>query len=189
MKGHDRTDRTTAPTRGELHELDWLDEGPGHARPAPTEKTRVLIAEPSRLYAEALMFTLDASLDLEAIGYALNGWDALELTASFEPEAIVVGAGLAGLDTLAFTRLVHLFWPRIRLILLGDTQVPRDVEAAYALGAADYLPKSRSADELLTAIGQACLRQATHERAGRTAALRLAGVSSTPAARQGGLDD
>jgi DNA-binding NarL/FixJ family response regulator len=130
----------------------------------PDGQIRVLIADDSRLVAEALMFALDSDPAMEAIGYGLDGWEALELAAMLEPDVILLGTQLPGLDTLTFTRLVRAFRPQTLVIVLAQTQIPHEVEAAYAVGAADYLPKDRSADDLLAAIGAACARRATFER-------------------------
>jgi DNA-binding NarL/FixJ family response regulator len=130
------------------------------ARPA----TRVLVVDDSRLVAEALMFTLESDPLLEPIGYALDGWEALDLISEFAPDALLVGSELVGLDSLAFTRLVHMVWPQVLIILLAESQVPREVEEAYAFGASDYLPKDRSADELLDAIHAARARREKADR-------------------------
>ena len=53
---------------------------------ATSDRLRVLVAEDSRLVAEALMFSLDTDPKLEAIGYALNGWDALEYIETLKPD-------------------------------------------------------------------------------------------------------
>jgi DNA-binding NarL/FixJ family response regulator len=127
---------------------------------ARREPIRVLVAEDSRLIAESLMFTLDSDPVLEPVGYALDGWEALELVAVLAPDVILVGSQLPGLDSLAFTRLVHMVWPQVLVIMLAKTQVPHEVEEAIGVGAADYLPLDRSTDELLDAITSACLRQA-----------------------------
>jgi len=161
--------------------MHWLDDNTSRhtedERFTSSDSLRVLIAEDSRLVAEALMFTLDSDPRLEAIGYGLNGWEALELTASHEPDVILVGSRLTGLDSLEFTRLVHELFPNVLLIVLCERLVPADVEACYSMGAADCLPMSRSADQLLHAISAARRRQETFERgrsqAQQRAALRL----------------
>src|SRR6266542_5289369 len=71
-------------------------------------QTRVLVVDDSRLVAEALMFTLDSDPLLEPIGYALDGWEALELISALDPDVLLVGSELVGLDRRAFTRLVHM---------------------------------------------------------------------------------
>src|SRR5207248_1979260 len=54
--------------------------------------TRVMVVDDSRLVAEALMFTLESDPALEPIGYALDGWEALELISAFQPDALLVGS-------------------------------------------------------------------------------------------------
>jgi DNA-binding NarL/FixJ family response regulator len=142
---------------------------PGEAEVYGQGRLRVLIAEESRLVAEALMFALDSDPMLEAIGYGLDGWEALELAATHEPDVVLVGAHLSGVEQFEFSRLVHELLPDALLILLCDRLVPAEVEAAYATGAADYLPTSRSADQLLHAISAARTRQSAFERGQRQA--------------------
>jgi CheY-like chemotaxis protein len=169
-----------ATTAGGLHmldrfEQDWIDpeQLAGGAFGRSSGQLRVLIAEGSRLAAEALMFTLDSDPCLEAIGYGLDGWEALELVASLEPDAVLVGPDLERLDQLEFTAWLHEFFPDVLPILIRRTLVPQEVENAYATGAADCLPESCSADELLHAVSAARTRQLRFERGRRASALRL----------------
>jgi DNA-binding NarL/FixJ family response regulator len=119
------------------------------------------------------MFMLDSDPRVDAIGYGLDGWEALELVASLEPDVVIVGPKLTGLDQRHFGHWVHQFFPRVLLVLLRERLVPEQVEAAYAAGAADCLPTSCSADELLHAIQRARSRQLVFERGQRQADLRL----------------
>jgi DNA-binding NarL/FixJ family response regulator len=132
-------------------------------RPRPCGGTRVLVASASRLYAEALMLTVDVDPQLEPIGYALDPSEALELIDELEPDVILVG-DLREIDNVTFTRIVHALSPRVRIIVLADRLVPAEVEAAYAAGAADYLAADVYADDLLAAIEASCARQVRFER-------------------------
>lgn len=132
--------------------------------------TRVLVAHDNRLVAEALMFALDTDSALEPIGYALDGWEAYELVAALQPDAIVVGTGLGGVDSLSLTRIVSSAWPDVRIVLLAEAHAPRTVEEAYAAGAVGYLPSDRSANDLLNALEAACASD-TAESRGRPATL------------------
>ena len=86
---------------------------------APTsERLRVLVAAEERLVAEALMFTLDTDPKVEAIGYAVNGWEALDYIWALNPDAVVVGPQLAGLDALGFCRFTHELFPDVLLVML-----------------------------------------------------------------------
>jgi DNA-binding NarL/FixJ family response regulator len=127
----------------------------------------VLIVERNRLTAEALMFTLDSDPQLDAIGYGLDGWAALELIASYDPDTVLVGPDVEGFDQLEFCRMVHELFPAVRLIALRERLVPHEVEAAYAAGSADCLTTSCSSDELLYAIAGAHTRQVAFERGER----------------------
>jgi DNA-binding NarL/FixJ family response regulator len=140
-------------------------------RHPPADRLRVVIADRSRLVAEALMFTFDTDPRLDAIGYALDGWEAIGLVASHQPDAVVVGAHLPGLDQASFTAFVHESFPHTLLSLLCERLVPHEVEAAYADGAADCLPTSCSTDELLHAIRQAHRRRITFARGTREAVM------------------
>jgi DNA-binding NarL/FixJ family response regulator len=138
-------------------------------RPRPCGGTRVLIASASRLFAEALMLTVDVDPQLEPIGYALDASEALELIDELEPD-VVVAAALPAIDGVTFTRIVHALSPRVRIILLGERLVPEQVEAAYAAGAADYLAADVYADDVLAAIEAACMRQLRFDRSVATSA-------------------
>jgi DNA-binding NarL/FixJ family response regulator len=142
-------------------------EAPLAFRPLASRPLRVLIVERHRLAAEALMFTLDSDPQLDAIGYGLDGWAALELIASYDPDTVLVGPDVDGFDQLEFCRMVHELFPAVRLIALRERLVPNEVEAAYAAGAADCLTTSCSSDELLYAIVGAHTRQVAFERGTR----------------------
>ena len=127
----------------------------------PPRTVRILVAESDRLFAEALMFVLDSDPCVEAIGYALDGWEALELVMSLEPDVVLIGPRLTGLDPERLTRWIGEVSPETLPLLLRHRLVPREVEELYAAGAADCIPASSSADELLHAIVRSRQRQLT----------------------------
>jgi DNA-binding NarL/FixJ family response regulator len=113
--------------------------------------TRVLLAESSRIFAEALMSAIDVDPLLEPIGYALDSWEALELVETLDPDVVVVGPRLKDLDGLTLAHLLNELWPRVRVLVLAETDAGHPP-------AADSLPLDRSADELLDAIAAASVR-------------------------------
>jgi DNA-binding NarL/FixJ family response regulator len=138
-----------------LQRLDQLhnDHRPAvGARPSRSRPLRVLILERSRLAAEALMFVLDTDPRLDPIGYGLNSWQALELIASYDPDSVIVGADLVGLEQLEFCSSVHQLFPDVRLIALKERFAPDEDEAGDAAPTADCFLTSCSSDELLDAI-------------------------------------
>jgi len=151
--------------------MDWLLETSTRETPAPS-RLRVLVAEDNRLIAEALMFSLDTDPKLEPIGYALNGWEALEYIETLKPDAVLVGPHLTGLDPLGLCQFTHELFPNVLLIMLCERLVPAAVESAYSIGVSDCLPMARSVDELLRSISDARVRQETFARSRRQAARR-----------------
>jgi DNA-binding NarL/FixJ family response regulator len=133
-------------------------------RRSTMEPLRVLIAESNRLFAEALMFTLDSDPRLDAVGYSLDAREARELAESYEPDVLLIGSGLGVEDQVELARRTLRSHPRLLVVLLRERLVPHEVEQAYALGAADCLPMSRSADDLLHAISAARKRRIAFER-------------------------
>jgi DNA-binding NarL/FixJ family response regulator len=113
----------------------------------------VLVAESSRLVAEALMVAIDVEPSMEPIGYALDGWEAIELAESLSPDVVVVGPQLAGLDGFTLTGLLNEFWPSVGVIRLTETRPTEERDRPFLSSAADCcVPLDRSADELIEAI-------------------------------------
>jgi DNA-binding NarL/FixJ family response regulator len=156
--------------------MHWPEETDNHENEkvcsATSDRLRVLVAEDNRLVAEALMFSLDTDPKLEAIGYALNGWEALEYIETLDPDVVLVGPRLRGLDPIGFCQFTHELFPNVLLIMLCERLIPAAVESAYAVGVADCLPMARSVDELLRAISDAQTRREVFERGRRQAARR-----------------
>jgi DNA-binding NarL/FixJ family response regulator len=120
---------------------------------------RVLVADSRRIIAEALTFAVESDPRLEAVGYALDGWDALELVSSYDPDVVVVGPSLIGLDPQQFTSLVREFFPEVAPVLICERA---DRASAYDAGATSCVAESCSADELLRAVTAATLGQDAH---------------------------
>jgi DNA-binding NarL/FixJ family response regulator len=155
--------------------MDWSEEMGAceiDAARAASGRLRVLVAADSRLVAEALMFSLETDPKLEAIGYALDGWEALDYMTTLKPDVVVAGPRLPALDSLRFSQFARELFPDMLLIALCDRLVPEEAESAYAAGVDDYLPLARSVDQLLRSISDARLRRHTFERGLRRPAYR-----------------
>jgi DNA-binding NarL/FixJ family response regulator len=140
-----------------LEPQQWLSTPDRPAASGGRGSTRVLFAESNRMVAEALMLAIEIEPSLDPIGYALGGWEALELTESLRPDVIVVGPQLAGEDGFPVMQLLSELYPRVRLVVLTETE-GGDQAAQDPAAAVDYLPLDRSTDELIDAIGAASAR-------------------------------
>jgi chemotaxis response regulator CheB len=138
-----------------------LDASSRNATATALGSTRVLVAESNRLVAEALMLAIDVEPALEPIGYALDGWEAIDLAETLCPDVVVVGPELVGFDAFTLVGLLKEFWPSIRVIRLTDADCAdsRDRRAT----ADRNVSLDHSADELIDAIvGSYAQAEATH---------------------------
>ncbi len=141
-----------------LEPQQWLSESDRAVASGAHGSTRVLFAESNRMVAEALMLAIEIEPSLDPIGYALGGWEALELTETLRPDVIVVGPQLAGLDSFPILRLLSELYPRVRLVVLTETEGREQAAEETAAAAVDYLPLDRSTDELINTIAAASAR-------------------------------
>jgi len=161
--------------------MHW-SEAPGRRDADAGKRLGVLVATTSRLVAELLTVTIEAASEVEALGYATNGWEALDAVEAREPDAVVVGPTLDGLDPVGFCQFAHELYPNVLLILLCERLVPAAVESAYALGVADCVPMSRSVDDLVRAVCDAGSRRRAFDR-GRRRPAGPAGLFLVPPPR------
>ena len=109
------------------------------------QKIRVLIADDQRLMREGLRIILEDAPDIEVIGEAENGLIATQLAENQHPDVILMDIRMPVLDGIEATQ-----GPRILLLTTFDT--PELVVEGMRAGAAGYLLKDCSAEELCTAV-------------------------------------
>jgi len=135
----------------------WSDEDRITTEVADTQHTlthpiRILVADDHALARNALVQMLDMVEDFDVVGEAFDGLDALEKTRLLQPELVLMDATMPRLDGLAATRGITAEFPTIKVI--GLSMHPRqDMEPRFTeAGAAYYLQKLTSTEELFAAI-------------------------------------
>lgn len=113
---------------------------------------RVLIVDDHALVHSGLRYFLLAYDDLELVGEANSGEDAVELCAQVQPDVVLMDLMMAGMNGASATRIICERWPQIRVIALTNFQEADMVRSALEAGATGYLLKNVSADELADAI-------------------------------------
>jgi DNA-binding NarL/FixJ family response regulator len=117
------------------------------------QKIRVLIADDQRLMREGLRIILEDAPDIEVIGEAENGLIATQLAENQHPDVILMDIRMPVLDGIEATERIRkqaTQGPRILLLTTFDT--PELVVEGMRAGAAGYLLKDCSAEELCTAV-------------------------------------
>ncbi len=118
-------------------------------------KIRVLIADDQRLMREGLRIILEDTPDVEVIGEADNGLIATQIAESQHPDVILMDIRMPLLDGIEATERIGrqaAQGQRPRILLLTTFDTPELVVEGMRAGAAGYLLKDCSAEELCTAV-------------------------------------
>jgi len=92
--------------------------------------------------------------DFRIVGEASDGLDALQLVDRLEPQVVVLDLRLPGLHGVEVTREIARRSPQTRIVILSVHADERHVADALKNGAAGYVPKTATAEELVYAIRQ-----------------------------------
>jgi DNA-binding NarL/FixJ family response regulator len=112
---------------------------------------RVLVADDHRLFAETLGLTLEADPRLQVVGYARDGREAVKLALALNPDVILMDLDMPLVDGLEATRVIRKSL-QARVAVLTASPLPEDSLRARAAGAAAYLTKGCSAQEVVDAV-------------------------------------
>ena len=115
-------------------------------------KIRVLLADDHAVLRAGIRALLDMQPDIEVIGEAGDGRQAVERVRELGPDIILMDIGMPGLDGLAATRQIKENHPRTRILILTQHENKEYVLPALKIGASGYVLKRAEGDELLTAI-------------------------------------
>lgn len=113
---------------------------------------RVVIAEDQSMVLGALAALLDIERDIEVVGKAHNGREALDMVRALTPDVVLTDIEMpemTGLDLALAVRAAH---PRSRIVILTTFARPGYLRRALDAGASGYLLKDAPSDRLADAI-------------------------------------
>jgi DNA-binding NarL/FixJ family response regulator len=113
---------------------------------------RVLLVDDQALFREALAMLLGVQADVEVVGEAGDGADALAKVAAVGPDVVLMDLRMPVLDGVAATRRLRVDHPGVRVIALTTFDDDEDVFAALRAGAVGYLLKDVSSARLVEAV-------------------------------------
>ena len=113
---------------------------------------RVLVVDDQALFREALVTLLGARPEVEVVGEAGDGQQALERAAALQPDVVLMDLHMPVLDGIAATRRLRAEQPGVRVLALTTFDDDEDVFAALRAGALGYLLKDVSSDRLVEAV-------------------------------------
>ena len=136
--------------------------------PAPAP-IRVLIADDQRVVREGLSMLVALIDDVEVMGAACDGAEAVRLAETYRPDVVLMDLRMPDLDGIAATGLLREQLPAARVLVLTTYADEDAIVPALRAGARGYLTKDASAEQIEAAIravhaGQTYLDPAVQER-------------------------
>jgi DNA-binding NarL/FixJ family response regulator len=121
------------------------------------ERIRVLIVDDQRLLCEGFRKLIELEPDLEVVGMAGDGEEALaviELLSAQRavPDVVLMDVRMPRLDGIAATRALKERWPKIRVVILTTFDDRELIQAGLQAGAEGYMLKDITAEQLATTV-------------------------------------
>lgn len=116
------------------------------------KRITVLLAEDHTIVREGFRRMLEMESDLEVVGEAQDGRQAITLATELTPDVVLMDIAMPGLNGLEATRQVLKRCPRIRILILSAHNDDAYVQNATDSGAVGFLLKQTSAHDVCRAI-------------------------------------
>jgi DNA-binding NarL/FixJ family response regulator len=116
------------------------------------EKITLLLADDHIVVREGLRMLVEIEGDIEVVGEAKTGREAVDMTLQLHPKVVVMDIAMPMLNGLQATRQILRIAPATRVLILSAHADPEYVEQVVLLGGAGFLIKQTSADILVEAI-------------------------------------
>ena len=113
---------------------------------------RILIADDQAIARQGLQIILSVEVDIEVIGLAHDGQEALEMVETLHPDLVLMDLKMPRLTGVQATKLIKEQFPNIAVLVLTTYDMDDWVANAIRNGANGYLLKDTPPQELVTAI-------------------------------------
>ena len=126
----------------------------GSINSVSTKHIKVLLAEDHANIRKFLKLSVELDGDIEVVGEAKNGREAVRLAASLHPEVVVTDIAMPLLNGLEATRQILEASPTTRVLIISAHPDPEYIKQAVICGASGYLIKQSSTQVLAQAVRQ-----------------------------------
>jgi NarL family two-component system response regulator LiaR len=120
---------------------------------------QVLLVDDHRVVRQGLRMFLSLDPEIEVVGEAANGEEALKLVAKLQPDVVLMDLLMPVMDGIEATQKIRKKFPDTEVIALTSVLEDASVVGAVRAGAIGYLLKDTDADELCQAIKSAAAGQ------------------------------
>lgn len=113
---------------------------------------KVLITEDKRLIGEGFKFIIESDEEINVVGLAMNGYEALELCKIHKPNLVLMDLKMPCCDGIEGTKLIKSYSANIKVLVLTTFDDDEMVSEALKNGADGYILKDINAEKLISTI-------------------------------------
>lgn len=117
-----------------------------------TERIKVLIADDHGMVRDGIRAVLAVQRDMQVVGYAVNGREALEKTTELSPDVVLMDIVMPVMNGLDATRQICRECPHAKVLMLSQYDDEENILASKQVGALGFIPKAAVSSQLLTGI-------------------------------------
>ncbi|MBO0768497.1 MAG: response regulator transcription factor, partial [Solirubrobacterales bacterium] len=120
---------------------------------------RVMVVDDQALVREGLTTLLGTAADIEPVGSAANGADAIQLAGELSPDVVLMDLRMPGVDGVQATREIRAAHPDVEIVVLTTHADDESILSALNAGARGYLTKDAGVTEIARAVQAAAAGQ------------------------------
>lgn len=117
-----------------------------------TRKIKVLVADDHAIIRDGMRALLGVQKDMQVVGEAVDGRDALEKTRQLSPDVVLMDIVMPGMNGLEATKLISRECEQTKVLMLSQYDDEENILASTQVGAHGFIPKKSASIQLLSAI-------------------------------------
>jgi len=116
------------------------------------ENIRVIVVDDHPMLRGGVISLVAKQPDMDVVGEASNGAEALKLVEAFQPDVVIMDINLEGAIDIRTTEAIRNNWPKVKVVAFSMHNEVQVIRRMLKVGATAYLTKSVAHDELIDAI-------------------------------------
>ena len=116
------------------------------------KRVKVLVVDDHPLLRQGVVDILSEAEDIEVVGEAADGAQAVEMARTLLPQVVVLDLQMPGVGGLAATSVIHTELPTVRVLVFTVSESEADLSTAMRYGARGYIVKNAGVEDLVQAV-------------------------------------